>query len=159
MLWFKNQLPLTCCITTGTFNHILVIPSITTGNNKERFPIHDLNLLVYHEVCTELNKPIPGKDYTALATHMGYTASELKTFQLEEDPSDALLSDWGTKSENDVNKLILFLKKMGRDDLVGLLEVEGNFYLFKSTFSYARIGSRIFRALIAVSKSPNNAIN
>ena len=147
MRWFKNQLPLTCCITTGTFNHIVIIPTITTGNNKERFPVRDLNQLVYNEVCVELNKSIPGKDYKALAGHMGYNAGKLKTFQLEKDPSDALLSDWGTKSENDVNKLIVFLKKMGRDDLVGTLEAEGNFYLFKSTFSYGKISSRIFRPI------------
>ena len=145
--WFKNHLPLICCITIGTFNHILIIPIITTGNNKERFPIRDLNALVYNEVCTELNKSIPGKDYEALAGHMGYNAGELKTFQLKEDPSNALLSDWGTKSENDVNKLIVFLKKMGRGHLVGTLEAQGNFYLFKSTFTYGKISSRIFRRI------------
>ena len=78
---------------------------------------------------------------------MGYTAGKLNTFRLEKDPSDALLSDWGTKSENDVNKLIVFLKEMGKDDLIWLLEAEGNFYLFKSIFSYGKIGSRIFRRI------------
>ena len=53
---------------------------------------------------------------------MGYTNEELKTFELEKDPADALLLSWGTKFENDVNRLIQMLKTMERDDLVELLE-------------------------------------
>ena len=50
-------------------------------------------------------------------------------------------------TENDVNKLIMFLEKMGRNDLAGLLEAQANFCLFKSIFIYGKIGSRIFRRI------------
>ena len=159
MWWFKNQLPLTSCITTGTFNHILIIPTITTGNNKERFPICDLNTLVYNEVCTELNKSIPGKDYEALAGHMGYSAGKLKTFQSKENSSDALLSDWGTKFDNDVKKLIVLLTKMERDDLIELLEGEKILIYLNLPSGMAKKVHIFSDALITVSKSPNNAIN
>ena len=150
---------MTSCITTSTFNHILIIPIITTGSNKERFPIRDLNPLVYNKVCTELNKSIPGKDYKALAGHMGYNAGKLKTFQLEKDPSDALLSDWGTKSGNDVKKLIVLLTKMGRDDLVELLKAKKIMIYLDQPSGMAKKVHVFFDALITVSKSPNNATN
>ena len=76
---------------------------------------------------------------------MGYTAAKLKTFRSKEDPFHTLLSDWGTKSKNDVFKLIVFLEKIKRDDLVGGLEAQANFCLFKSIFSNDKISSNVFR--------------
>ena len=110
---------------------ILLIYILASGSSKEKLTISGLNATVYETICKELNKPIHDKDYKALAGHMGYTAGELKKLQLQRDPADALLSHWGTKSDNDVNKLIEFLKKMDRDDLFKILEAQGNFCLFK----------------------------
>ena len=109
---------------------ILLISILASGSSKERLTISGLNATVYETICKELNKPIDDKDYQALAGQLGYTAGELKTFQLQRDPADALLSHWATKSDNDVNKLIKILKKMERPDLVKVLEAQGNFCLF-----------------------------
>ena len=53
---------------------------------------------------------------------MRYSTDELKIFEQTDDPADALLANWGTKSENDVNRLVELLKVMERDDLVKLLQ-------------------------------------
>ena len=53
---------------------------------------------------------------------MKYSTDELKIFEQTDDPADALLANWGTKSENDVNRLVELLKVMERDDLVKLLQ-------------------------------------
>ena len=107
-----------------------MIPILASGSSKEKLTIRDLNAAVYETICKELNKPIHGRDYKALAGQLGYTAVELKTFQLRQDPADALLSHWYTKSYNNINKLIKILKKMERHDLVKILEAQGNFCLF-----------------------------
>ena len=52
---------------------------------------------------------------------MKYSTDELKIFEQTDDPADALLENWGTKSENDVNRLVELLKVMERNDLVRLL--------------------------------------
>ena len=114
-----------------TINSYPLISILASGSSKERLTISGLNATVYETICKELNKPIHDKDYKALAGRFGYTAGELKTFQLQRDPADALLSHWATKSDNDVNKLIEFLKKMDRDDLVKILEARGSFHVFK----------------------------
>ena len=111
--------------------HILLISILASGSSKERLIISGLNAAVYKTICKELNKPIHDKDYTALAGQLGYTAGELQKFQLQLDPADALLSHWGTKSGNDVNKLIEILKNMERDDLVKILEAQGSFHVFE----------------------------
>ena len=109
---------------------ILLISILASGSSKERLRIHHLNTIVYDTICTELNRPIHGRDYKALAGRLGYTAGNVKTFELGVDPADALLSHWGMTPDNDVNKLIKILKKMERDDLVEILEAQGNCCLF-----------------------------
>ena len=52
---------------------------------------------------------------------MKYSNDDLKIFEQKDDPADALLANWGTKFENDVNRLVELLKEMERDDLVKLL--------------------------------------
>ena len=100
------------------------------GSGKATLSVLGVNSLAYAKLCTELNKPVYGKDYKALSGHMEYTAGFMKTFELEKDPADALLTHWATKCGNNVKKLIGMLKKMERDDLVEMLESQGNFYFF-----------------------------
>ena len=111
--------------------HILLISILASGSSKERLTISGLNATVYKTICKELNKPIHDKDYKSLAGQLGYTAGKLKEFEQQPDPADALLSHWATKSENEVNKLIEILNKMERDDLVKILEAQGNFHVFE----------------------------
>lgn len=99
-----------------------------TGSRKKKGTIFGLNASVYTKICAELNKPVEGRDYKALAGRMRYTVSELKEFQLEKSPADALLSKWGTKLENDVYKLIVILKEMERGDLVDMLEEQSKIF-------------------------------
>ena len=110
--------------------HIFLVSVLSSGSSKRKLTIGYLNVTVYETICEELNKPTHDKDYKALAGQLGCTAGELKTFQLQQDPADALLSHWASKPDNDVNKLIESLKKMERNDLVKILEAQGNFCLF-----------------------------
>ena len=77
---------------------------------------------IYDRTCQKLNVSNPGKDYGALAGKMGYTKEEVDKFNLEKDHARALLNDWGTKAENNVEKLIQILSELGRDDIVKILE-------------------------------------
>ena len=53
---------------------------------------------------------------------MNYTDDDITTFQLSDDPADALLRSWGTKRENNVSRLIEHLLDIDREDLVDMLE-------------------------------------
>ena len=54
---------------------------------------------------------------------MGYNIDNVKMyFNGKGDPADALLTNWETSSGNDVEKLIGYLKEMGRSDIIELLQ-------------------------------------
>ena len=54
---------------------------------------------------------------------MGYNIDNVKMyFNGKGDPADALLTHWETSSGNDVEKLIGYLKEMGRSDIIELLQ-------------------------------------
>ena len=89
---------------------------------KANLRIGNLNGGIYADLCNKLNISVLHKDWKRLAGLMGYTNEEIKTFERQKDPADALLLSWRSKSENDVNRLIQMLKTMERDDLVKLLE-------------------------------------
>ena len=57
-----------------------------------------------------------------MATKMGFNVGETKNFESNDNPADAILRFWGTKSGNDVNRLVTILEEMGRDDLVDILK-------------------------------------
>ena len=76
----------------------------------------------YEDICLYLNVKNPGKDYKTLAGKMGYTVQEVRKFEFKENPADALLSNWETKSGNTVDKLIEILKSMGNDVAAEKLE-------------------------------------
>ena len=52
---------------------------------------------------------------------MKYGIDAVKSFEKSDNATDAMLSHWKTKSKNSLPKLIKFLKKMDREDLVKLL--------------------------------------
>ena len=84
-----------------------------------------LNASVYSNVCTKLNQEIGGKDWKALAGLMGYINEFVKNLERKDDPAEALLSYWETESGHDVKKLIGLLKKIGRNDIIELMQ-QGN---------------------------------
>ena len=84
-----------------------------------------LNASVYSNVCTKLNQEIGGKDWKTLAGVMGYNNEFVKNLKRNDDPAEALLSFWETKSGHDVKKLIGLLKKIGRNDIIELMQ-QGN---------------------------------
>ena len=63
-----------------------------------------------------------GKDYIALAGVMNYNGGEIKIFKQSADPADALLTNWETKLENDVPRLIEHLLEIDRQDLAAMLK-------------------------------------
>ena len=93
-----------------------------SGSGKKQLKIGKLNINVCQDVCRKLNIPNPGRDYSTLAGELGYNAEEVKEFEQEKNPAGAVLSHWGTKSGNTVNKLIGILKRMGNDVVAEKLE-------------------------------------
>ena len=91
-------------------------------SGKKQLKINELNVNVYQDVCRNLNIPNPGRDYETLAGNLGYIAVQVKQFQLKKNPADALLSHWGTKFGNTVNKLIEILKDMENNVVAEKLE-------------------------------------
>ena len=100
----------------------LCIMFFMSGSGENQLKIGELNINVYQDVCRTLNIPNPGRDYKTLAGELGYNADEVKKFELESNPADAVLSHWGTKVGNTVNKLIRILKGMGNDVVAEKLE-------------------------------------
>ena len=76
----------------------------------------------YEDICRDLNVRNPGKDYKTLARKMGYTMRDVKKFELENNPADALLSKWETEFGNTVDELTEILKSMGNDVIAEKLE-------------------------------------
>ena len=52
---------------------------------------------------------------------MRYGIDEVKSFEKSGNATDAMLTHWKTKSKSNLPKLMKFLKKMDREDLVKLL--------------------------------------
>ena len=84
-----------------------------SGSGKKQVRISELSADDYENICRDLNVRNPGKDYKTLAGKM---------FEVEKNPADALLSNWGTKSGNTVDKLVEILKSMGNDVVAEKLE-------------------------------------
>ena len=84
----------------------------------------DLNAEVHRTVCNKLNLSNDGKDWKTLAGRMEYSNEFVKQLQCTNNPAEALLAHWGTKSGNDVTKLIELLLQMERSDITEQLESE-----------------------------------
>ena len=84
----------------------------------------ELNTSVYRNVCTKLNQEIEGKDWKALAGLMGYSNEFVKNLivKCKNEPAEALISNWETKSGHDVKELIGLLEKIDREDIIELLQ-------------------------------------
>ena len=64
----------------------------------------------------------PSRDYKTLAGKMEFTVKQMKQLELKDNPTDVLLTLWGTKSGNTVNKLIEILKVMENDQVAKKVE-------------------------------------
>ena len=81
----------------------------------------DLPFDVRKDVCILLNQHL-NNDYRKLAHHMGYNVQDIKTFEQQtEDPTDAILNDWGPKKGSTIGKLIEYLEIMDRSDVIDVL--------------------------------------
>ena len=106
-----------------------------SGSGKKQLKIVKLNINVYEDICRKLNIPNPGSDYKNLAGKLGYNTEKVKEFELEKNPAGAVLSHWGTKTGNTVNKLIEILKDFGNDEVAEKLEQAlVRFQIFNSIF-------------------------
>ena len=78
--------------------------------------IGELSLVVYKNLCDELNEKVSGIDYIALTARMKYTIDELKKFERcnPSNPTDKILLNWRTKNGHGVSKLIKLLRKIER---------------------------------------------
>lgn len=84
--------------------------------------VRELPFDVYRNVCMKLN-PESGlnNNFRFLAGLMKYSIDQIKTIAQKEDPTDCLLQNWGTQKESTVGKLIEYLKKMNRYDVIDVL--------------------------------------
>ena len=64
------------------------------------------------------------RDYKTLAGKMEFTVKKIKQLEFKDNPTDALLTFWGTKSGNTVNKLIEILKGMENTRVAKTVEQE-----------------------------------
>ena len=53
---------------------------------------------------------------------MKFESSEIELFEQCDNPTDALLQEWGTGKEATVENLIKLLEKMKRDDVIEILK-------------------------------------
>ena len=97
---------------------------ISSERTVKSAKIEYLNAEIYHTVCNKLNLNIDGKDWKTLVGKMGYPNELVKELQRLDDPADGLLAHLGTKSGNDVTKLIELLLEMERSDITKQLESE-----------------------------------
>ena len=107
---------------TSVCHVTLCIMFFMSGSGTKQLKIEKLNINVYQDVCRKLNIPNPGRDYKTLAGELGYNTEKVKEFELEKNPAGAVLSHWGTKTGNTVNKLIEILKDFGNDEVAEKLE-------------------------------------
>ena len=74
-------------------------------------------------MCQLLNKKsVLKRDFRGLAAKMKFENSEIELFEQCDNPTDALLQEWGTGKEATVENLIKLLEKMKRDDVVDILK-------------------------------------
>ena len=94
-----------------------------SDTNKKPFFVRDLDSSLKSKVCQLLNKKsVLKRDFRGLAVKMKIENSEIELFEQCDNPTDALLQEWGTGREATVENLIKLLEKMKRDDVVDILK-------------------------------------
>ena len=94
-----------------------------SDTKRKPFFVRDLDSSIKSEVCQLLNKrSVLNRDFRGLAAKMTFENSEIKLFEQCDNPTDALLQEWGTRREATVENLIKILEKMKRDDVVDILK-------------------------------------
>ena len=69
-----------------------------------------------------MDAPIPGKDWKTMAGQMGNRIDQVRRFETNVSPTDALLLDWGTGKDHNSNKFIEILKEIGRYDAIEIVQ-------------------------------------
>ena len=87
----------------------------------EQGMVRDLQFEVRIKVCMLLNNPNVENNYKMLAGEMGYPLTEIKTFELKENPTDIFLQHWGTRSDSTIGRLIEHLNTIDRGDVIDVL--------------------------------------
>ena len=94
-----------------------------SDNNRKPFFVRDLDSSLKSKVCQLLNKKsVLKRDFRGLAAKMKFESSEIELFEQCDNPTDALLQEWGTGKEATVENLIKLLEKMKRDDVIEILK-------------------------------------
>ena len=83
--------------------------------------VRDLPFAICHKVCMLLNNTDLGNSYKMLAGVMGYEINEIKTFGLKDNPAENLLQHWGTRGDSTNGKLIKYLTRIQRSDVIDVL--------------------------------------
>ena len=94
-----------------------------SDTDKKPFFVRDLDSSLKSKVCQLLNKKsVLKRDFRGLAAKMKFENSEIELFEQCDNPTDALLQEWGTGKEATVENLIKPFEEMKRDDVVDILK-------------------------------------
>ena len=83
-----------------------------------------LPLRLYDKICTTFDTGPPRKDWKALAGWFGFTADQVKPFQLEKHITDSIIRSWSTEIDNNIEKFISILIENKMTDLADKIEKE-----------------------------------
>ena len=78
----------------------------------------DLLQSIKQRVCLDLNTGPIDKNHEALAGWLGFTSNQFRHFELENNPTKAMLQSWGSRSENTLRKFLRILEENGMTNLV-----------------------------------------
>ena len=89
--------------------------------------VNMLPMNILESLGMKLNPRLPRKDIRTLAGKMKYTYERIRNFELEQNPTLAVLNDWWTEAGKrgemkTVKDLMDMLSSMRRDDAVMLLQ-------------------------------------
>lgn len=91
----------------------------------------------WEEICLHLNtKTSIRRDFRMLAKLMEYTADQIERFEREDNPTDAILTDWKLKERRTVAELIDMVQKMERHDVIETLQKTLVLTHLKPAYSY-----------------------
>jgi phosphoribosylaminoimidazole carboxylase (NCAIR synthetase) len=85
--------------------------------SEEKMVIH-MNIAA-HQLLSKLLRPkSPEHDWESLAELMGFTYEDILNLRCDQDPVESITRQWERQSDATINKLLSFLSKIERPDVI-----------------------------------------